>query len=91
MSSSHKTVTITTTAFNIDLIDPAIGMKLFTSHSNTPTTIKTINTCSNGINLTPFSSQADTPARPKLLRAISGLFPDLLPAAEWRGNLRYPV
>src|SRR5580658_1567913 len=64
MFSSHKTVTITTTAFKIDLIDPAIGMKLFTSHSNTPTTIKTINTCSNGINLAPFSSQADTPPVP---------------------------
>jgi len=44
MFSSHKTTPITTTAFKMDLIDPAIGMKLLTSHSKTPTTIRTINT-----------------------------------------------
>jgi hypothetical protein len=42
-SKSHKTTPITTTAFKIDLIDPAIGMKLLTSHSRTPTTIRAIN------------------------------------------------
>src|SRR5437899_11384131 len=40
---SHTTTPITTTAFKIDLIDPAIGMKLLTSHNRAPTTIKTIN------------------------------------------------
>jgi hypothetical protein len=36
---SHKTTTITTTAFKIDLIDRAIGMYVFTSQRRTPTTI----------------------------------------------------
>jgi hypothetical protein len=40
---SHTTTPITTTALKIDLIDPAIGMKLLTSHNRTPTMIKTIN------------------------------------------------
>ncbi|MFZ3215009.1 MAG: Crp/Fnr family transcriptional regulator [Candidatus Acidiferrales bacterium] len=47
-------MTITTTAFKSDLIDPAIGMKLFTSQSNTPTTTSTISICSNGISFYPF-------------------------------------
>jgi hypothetical protein len=42
MFRSHTTTPITTTAFKMDLIDPAIGMKLLTSQSKTPTTIKTI-------------------------------------------------
>jgi hypothetical protein len=42
MFRSQTTVPITTTAFKIDLIEPAIGMKLLTSQSRTPTTIKTI-------------------------------------------------
>jgi hypothetical protein len=46
---SQSTTTMTTTAFNIDLIDPAIGMKPFTNQSNTPTTIKTIITWSKGM------------------------------------------
>jgi hypothetical protein len=37
---SHNTTPITTTAFKIDLILPAIGIKRFTSHSKTPTTIR---------------------------------------------------
>jgi hypothetical protein len=48
------------TAFNIDLIDPAMGMKLFTSHSRTPTTTRTINTCSNGISFLPLSLYRQT-------------------------------
>jgi len=42
MFRSHKTTQITTTAFKIDLIDPAIGMKRLTNQSRTPTTIRTI-------------------------------------------------
>ena len=41
---SHNTTAMTTTAFKIDLIDPAMGMKPLTSQSRTPTTIRTINT-----------------------------------------------
>lgn len=58
---SHRTTAITTTAFRIDLIEPAIGMKLFTNQSRTPTTIRTINTWSKGmIGLPPWSSRAET-------------------------------
>jgi len=46
---SHKTTAITTTAFKIDLIDPAIGTKLFTSQSRTPTTTRAISICNNGM------------------------------------------
>ena len=41
MFRSQTTTPITTTAFKMDLIDPAIGMKLLTSQSRTPTAIKT--------------------------------------------------
>jgi len=41
--------------------------------------------------LTPFSLQADTPARSRLLRLNSGLTQDLLAAAGVGGNLRSPV
>jgi len=37
---SHNTTPITTTAFKIDLMLPAMGMKRFTSHKRTPTTIR---------------------------------------------------
>src|SRR5580704_5301080 len=40
--NSHKTTTMTTTAFKMDLIVPCIGMKRLMSQSRTPTTIKTI-------------------------------------------------
>ena len=40
---------MTTTAFKIDLIVPAIGMNRFTSHSRTPTTIRATKTCMRGI------------------------------------------
>jgi hypothetical protein len=38
---SHKTTAITTTAFKIDLMELAIGMKVLMSQSRTPITIKT--------------------------------------------------
>ena len=41
---SHKTTPITTTAFKIDLMDDAIGMKLLTSQRRTPITIRTTKT-----------------------------------------------
>jgi hypothetical protein len=37
----HRTTAITTTPFNIDLMDPCMGMKRFTSHRRTPTTTRT--------------------------------------------------
>jgi hypothetical protein len=37
---SHKTTQITTTAFKMDLMLPAMGIKRFTSQSRTPTTIR---------------------------------------------------
>jgi len=48
-SKSHNTTTITTTAFKIDLIEPAIGMKPLTSQRRTPTTIRISTTWSKGI------------------------------------------
>jgi hypothetical protein len=39
---SHKTTTMTTTAFRIDLMELAMGTKRFTSQSRTPTTTRTI-------------------------------------------------
>ena len=33
----------------MDLMEPAIGINEFTSHSSTPTTIKTMSTCISGI------------------------------------------
>jgi hypothetical protein len=41
---SHKTTRMTTTAFKIDLMEPAIGMKLLTSQRRTPTTIRATKT-----------------------------------------------
>jgi hypothetical protein len=38
---SHKITAITTTAFKIDFIDPAIGINRLMSHRMTPTTIRT--------------------------------------------------
>jgi hypothetical protein len=37
---SHNTTPMTTTAFKIDLILPAMGMNRFTSHKRTPTTMR---------------------------------------------------
>ena len=51
--NSHKTTAITTTPFRIDLIVPCIGINRLTSHSKTPTTIKTTTTFINGISLRP--------------------------------------
>jgi hypothetical protein len=83
MFSSHKTVTITTTAFKIDLIDPAIGMKLFTSHSSTPTTISTINTCSNGMSFCPLFFAGRHSGLSQVIARNFWLVPkDLLQAAE---------
>jgi hypothetical protein len=39
--SSHRTTAMTTTPFKIDLMDPCMGMKRFTSHKRTPTTMRT--------------------------------------------------
>jgi hypothetical protein len=47
--SSHSTTAITTTAFRIDLMELAMGMKRSTSHRRTPTTMRTRTTCSNGM------------------------------------------
>jgi hypothetical protein len=40
---------MTTTAFKIDLMLPAMGMNRFTSHSRTPTTIRANTICMRGI------------------------------------------
>jgi len=40
MFRSQSTTPITTKAFKMDLIDPAIGMKLLTNQSKTPIPIK---------------------------------------------------
>jgi hypothetical protein len=46
---SHKTTTMTTTAFKIDLMEPAIGMYELTSQRRTPTTTRTITTWTKGM------------------------------------------
>src|SRR5580692_4138022 len=46
---SQTTTRIITSAFKIDLIDAAIGMKVFTIQRRTPTTIKVRSTGSKGI------------------------------------------
>jgi hypothetical protein len=46
---SHHNTPITTITFNIDLMELAIGMKLLTSHSTTPTTINVNSTCTKGM------------------------------------------
>ncbi len=40
---------MTTTTFRIDLMDCCMGMKRFTSQSNTPTTIRVITTFKSGM------------------------------------------
>jgi hypothetical protein len=47
--SNQTTTQITTTAFRIDLIEPAMGMNVFINHSKIPTTIKAMTTCIKGI------------------------------------------
>jgi hypothetical protein len=89
MFRSHRTVAITTTAFKMDLIVPCIGMKLLTSQSKTPTTIRTTSICIKGIGYL-FSSQGDTPPVQALVR-ISVLIQELLAPDGVGRNLRSPV
>jgi hypothetical protein len=49
MLRSHKTTAITTTAFKIILMEPAIGMYELTSQRRTPTTIKVSTTWIKGM------------------------------------------
>src|SRR5512143_3501977 len=51
---SQMTTAMTTTAFKIDLMEPAIGMYELTSQRRTPTTIKTTTTCINGMIYSSF-------------------------------------
>jgi hypothetical protein len=53
---SQTTTRITTTAFKIDLIELAIGMKVFTSQSRTPITIRDIRISTTGMSGKPPSS-----------------------------------
>jgi len=46
---SHRTTAITTTAFRIVLMEPAIGMNRLMSQRTTPTTIRTTTTWIKGI------------------------------------------
>jgi len=46
---SHNTTPMTTTPFKIDLMLPAMGMKRFTSHNRTPTTIRVNRICMRGM------------------------------------------
>jgi hypothetical protein len=46
---SHKTTTMITTTFRIDLMEPAMGIKRLISQRKTPTTIRTIITWTKGI------------------------------------------
>jgi hypothetical protein len=57
---SHNTTPMTTTPFKIDLMLPAMGMKRFTSHNRTPTTIRVNRICMRGILFTFLSLLQDT-------------------------------
>jgi hypothetical protein len=46
---SHKTTAMTTTAFKIDLMEPAIGMYELTSQRRIPTTTRTTTTWTKGM------------------------------------------
>jgi len=48
----HKTTEMTTTALRIDLMVACIGMKRFTSHRTTPTTIKISTSWTSGMTST---------------------------------------
>src|SRR5512135_1093363 len=51
---SQMTTAMTTTAFKIDLMEPAIGMYELTSQRSTPTTIKTTTTWIKGMIYSSF-------------------------------------
>jgi hypothetical protein len=65
-----------TTAFKIDLIDPAIGMKEFTTQRRTPITISDRTICSNGMTthlLDNFEDQSRKFRRPAVRDCTSAL------------------
>jgi hypothetical protein len=51
---SHKTTAMTTTAFKIDLMEPAMGMYELTSQRRIPTTTKTTTTWIKGMTYSFF-------------------------------------
>src|SRR6266849_6240718 len=57
---SHNTTPMTTTAFKIDLMLPAMGMNWFTSHKRTPTTTRTRRIWRRGMLFTFLSLLRDT-------------------------------
>src|ERR1700730_5637568 len=58
-SRSHNTTPMTTTAFKIDLMLPAMGIKRFTSHNRTPMTIRVSRMGRRGILFTFLSLLQD--------------------------------
>jgi len=52
---SHKTTAMITTAFKIDLMDPAIGMYALTSQRRIPTTTRTTITWTKGMIYSSFN------------------------------------
>src|ERR1700736_6284341 len=56
---------MTTTAFRMDLMLPAMGIKRFRSHSRTPTTISTATRLIRGMIDSLLSSHVDTRTCPK--------------------------
>src|SRR5271154_3913534 len=75
---SQRTTAITTTAFKIDLIVPCMGIRL-TSHSSTPTTIRTIITVINGIGFCPplVSRRSDFSRGENTRRGVGGPYMEL--------------
>jgi hypothetical protein len=65
---SHKTTAITTTIFRMLLIEPAIGMKLFTSQRRKPITIKTATRWIKGIINLPIATNFSYSAQDSGLR-----------------------
>src|SRR5580693_7297685 len=92
--SSHKTTQITTTAFKMDLMLPAMGMKRFTSQSKTPTTIRVIRMGMRGMLFTFPCVLRDTATQSRRTTAVSPVprgFADSGVPAEETGLAKAPI
>jgi len=85
---SHKTTTIATTAFRMDLIVPCIGMYRLISQSNTPTTIKTITIFINGMTRDLLAQQPFLVRFMRIVEAEAAAAPYMRGSMP-RGKMRY--
>jgi len=82
---SRTTTTMTTTAFKIELMPPAIGIKRFTNHNRTPTTIRIATRLIKGMIDSFPSSFADTQPH-QLVTLVSMLVREPCENVERRGT-----